>query len=99
MKPTATIRLLTEDKYEKGDLFTRLMEDLFFSLGYDDIRLDVQKQGREIDIQGRHRHEPRLLRAECKAHANKMGGSELNKFFGISSGVFYFTERIYRNRY
>lgn len=83
MKPTATIRLLTDDKYKKGDLFTRLMEDLFFSLGYDRLRFDVHKQGREIDVQGRHRHEPRLLRAECKAHADKMGGSELNKFLGV----------------
>jgi hypothetical protein len=82
MKPTATIRLLTETKNEKGDVFNRLMENLFFSLGYDNLRLNVQKQGREIDVQGDHRHEPRILRAECKAHEGKMGGSELNKFFG-----------------
>jgi hypothetical protein len=82
MKPTATIRLLTESTNEKGDLFNRLMSNLFYALGYDDIHLDVQKTGREIDIQGRHRHEPRLLRAECKAHATKMGGRDMNAFFG-----------------
>jgi len=82
MKPTTTIRLLTESTNEKGDLFNRLMSNLFYALGYDDIHLDVQKTGREIDIQGRHRHEPRLLRAECKAHATKMGGRDMNAFFG-----------------
>lgn len=82
MQRTATIRFLTPSTNKKGDLFTRLMKDFFRAMGYDDIRLDVQKSGREIDIEGRHRHAPRLLRAECKAHEVKMGGTELNTFFG-----------------
>lgn len=83
MKPLLSIRLLTSSNNERGDLFTRLTKDLFFALGYDDLRLDVHKSGRELDIQGEHRLEPRRLASECKAHAGKMGGAELNKFFGV----------------
>ncbi|MVN77815.1 NACHT domain-containing protein [Hymenobacter sp. HMF4947] len=82
MPRTSTIRFLTPTTNKKGDLFTRLMTDLFQALGYDNFRLDVQKSGREIDIEGQHRHASRLLRAECKAHEDKMGGTELNTFYG-----------------
>lgn len=83
MNPTSSIRLLAQANNERGDLFTRLTRDLFFALGYDDLRLDVHKSGRELDIQGEHRLEPRKVVGECKAHAAKMGGEELNKFFGV----------------
>jgi hypothetical protein len=83
MDSSPAIRLLASGNNERGDLFTRLVKDLFFALGYDDLRLDVHKSGREIDIQGKHRFEPRRVIAECKAHQAKMGGDELNKFFGV----------------
>ncbi len=76
------VRLLASTNNARGDLFTRLAKDLFFALGYDDLRLDVHKAGREIDVEGRHRLEPRYVFAECKAHSAKMGGDALNKFFG-----------------
>ena len=76
------LRLLASTNNGRGDLFTRLVSDLFYALGYDNLRLDVHKTGREIDIEGTHRREPRRVIAECKAHAKKMGGSELNKFLG-----------------
>jgi hypothetical protein len=76
------IRLLASGNNERGDLFTRLMKDLFFALGYDDLRLNVHKSGRELDIEGKHRFEPRRLVGECKAQAAKIGGDDLNKFFG-----------------
>jgi hypothetical protein len=79
----STIRLLAASNNERGDLFTRLVKDLFFALGYDDLRYNVHKSGRELDIEGRHRLEPRLFVAECKAHAKRMGGEELNKFLGV----------------
>jgi hypothetical protein len=82
MNNPPVIRLLASASNERGDLFTRLTKDLFFALGYDNLRLDVHKSGRELDIQGEHRLEPRHVVAECKAHAAKMGGDELNKFFG-----------------
>src|SRR5690242_19055906 len=78
-------RLLAVTNNEKGDLFTRLTKDLFFALGYDGLRLDVSASGREIDIQGEHRLEPRRVLAECKAHDAPIGGPDLNKFFGILS--------------
>jgi hypothetical protein len=85
VKNSNPLRLLASTNNARGDLFTRLTADLFFALGYDDLRFDVHKSGREIDIQGKHRLLPRRLVAECKAHADKMGGDELNKFFGVLS--------------
>lgn len=82
MNNSSSVRLLASANNERGDLFTRLTKDLFFALGYDDLRLDVHKSGRELDLQGEHRFEPRRVVAECKAHAAKMGGDQLNKFFG-----------------
>jgi len=79
------LRLLGATNNARGDLFTRLTGDLFFALGYDDLRFDVNKTGREIDIQGQHRTLPRRLVAECKAHKKKMGGADVSKFFGIVS--------------
>ena len=82
MRCAPTIRLLTSGTNEKGDLFNKLMLSLFEAMGFEKLQANVAKAGREIDIQGRHRLEPRLLRAECKAHAKKMGGTELNTFSG-----------------
>jgi hypothetical protein len=83
MDVPSTVRLLASTNNARGDLFTRLVSDLFFALGYDDLRFDVHKAGRELDIQGNHRFEPRSMVAECKAYTSKkMGGAELNKFLG-----------------
>lgn len=75
------IRILAPAK-QKGDLFTRLVSDLFLALGYDAPRLNIHKAGREIDVQARHRTEPRIVVAECKATAKPIGGDEVNKFAG-----------------
>ena len=83
MKAPTTIRLLAAGNNARGDLFTRLVKDLFFALGYDDLRLDVAKSGRELDIVGSHRLEPRRMVAECKAHKAKIGGDDLNKLQGV----------------
>ncbi len=79
------MRLLSKGANEKGDLFTRLTRDIFFSLGYDNLRINVVDVGREIDISGKHRFEQRSVLAECKAHSDKVGGAELNKFYGVLS--------------
>ncbi len=78
----AAIRILASAPNRKGDLFGRLMGDLFLALGYDDIRLTIHKSGREIDIEATHRHEPRRVIAECKAEKTKTGGDAINKFVG-----------------
>jgi hypothetical protein len=77
------IRLLADGNNQHGDLFNTLVKDLFFALGYDELRLNVHKSGRELDIAGQHRHEARKLVAECKAHQKPMGGAEVNKFLGV----------------
>ncbi len=83
MTTVAGIRILEQAANAKGDLFGRLMCDLFCALGYDNIRLNVQKAGREIDLTAEHRTESRLAIAECKATAEMTGGDDLNKFAGV----------------
>src|SRR5574341_310324 len=83
MPPTiSTIRILEAEPNKRGDLFGRLMGDLFLALGYDQIRLNIHKSGRELDIDGQHRTERRRVIAECKALESKIGGDEVNKFVG-----------------
>lgn len=80
---TPTVRLLASTNNARGDLFTRLVKDLFFALGYDDLRLDVHKSGREIDIRGTHRFETRDVIAECKSEKEPIGGRDANTFLGV----------------
>lgn len=77
------ISILSTDNNTKGDLLTKLTADLFFALGYESLRQNIHKSGRELDITGIHRFETRSFVAECKAHKKKMGGDELNKFLGV----------------
>lgn len=77
-----TIRILEKESNKKGDLFVRLMKDLFLTLGYDKPRLNIHKAGREIDIEAEHRIETKLAIAECKALGDKVGGGAVNKFRG-----------------
>jgi hypothetical protein len=76
------VRILAPDANTKGDLFGRLVIDVFHTLGYTDSRLNIHKAGREIDVAARHRFEPRRAIGECKALAKPVGGSDLNKFAG-----------------
>jgi hypothetical protein len=76
------IRIMAEEANQKGDLFGRLMSDLFLSLGYDNVRLNIARSGREIDIEAEHRLESRHAIAECKALITKVGGTEINTFAG-----------------
>ncbi len=78
-----TIHILAPTDNERGDLFARITQAFFSSLGYQDFRLNVHKSGREIDIHAEHHLEHRGLVAECKAHSEPMGGGEINKFVGV----------------
>lgn len=82
MQSFYSIRILESENNKVGDLFTRLVGDLFLALGYDQLQYDIHKAGREIDIQGAHRLENRRVMAECKAVKNKVGGEYINKFAG-----------------
>lgn len=62
-----------------GDLFRRLVQDYFTSLGYAECRLNVQKSGREIDLSGVHRTEKRMVVAECKNHKAPIGGDDAHR--------------------
>lgn len=77
------IEILEKDKNKKGDLFGRLMGDLFHTLGYDEPRINIHKSGREIDLSAHHRTERKIAFAECKAHEDTIGGSDINKFVGV----------------
>ncbi|MFI6516985.1 NACHT domain-containing protein [Spirillospora sp. NPDC050679] len=76
------LTILARENNEKGNLLTRLAEDLFHSLGYHSCIFDVAKSGREIDIIGDHRQEAKRLVAECKAQKQPVGGDSINKFAG-----------------
>lgn len=76
------IRILEKENNKRGDLFNRLMKDLFLTLGYDHPRFNIHKSGREIDIQAEHRTEKKLAIAECKAKKETIGGDDVNKFAG-----------------
>jgi hypothetical protein len=81
-QPSQAIRILEVEANKRGDLFSRLVGDLFLALGYGPPRFNVHKSGRELDIVTTHRMEQRLAIAECKAHDGKIGGDEINKFIG-----------------
>lgn len=76
------IILLETDKNKKGDLFNRLAYDVFHALGFAEPRFNIPKSGREIDLVLQHRTENRVALVECKAHVDKVGGSDVNKFIG-----------------
>lgn len=77
------IEVLENDTNKKGDLFGRLMADFFHALGYEEPRLNIHKSGREIDLDSQHRIENKIAIAECKAHSEKIGGADINKFVGV----------------
>jgi hypothetical protein len=82
MPDTTSIRILEKDPNRRGDLFGRLMADLFVALGYEQPRMNIHKSGRELDLSADHRLEPRSAIGECKATADTIGGGDLNKFVG-----------------
>jgi len=82
MKDATSIRILEHDNNRRGDLFARLMADLFVALGYEQPRLNIHKSGRELDLSADHRLESRRTVAECKATTEPIGGDAVNKFVG-----------------
>jgi hypothetical protein len=82
MSHPTQIRILESDNNRRGDLFGRLMADLFVALGYEQPRINIHKSGRELDLAAVHRLERRRAIAECKATADAIGGGDLNKFVG-----------------
>jgi hypothetical protein len=82
MHNSIPIQILEKDNNRRGDLFGRLMADLFVALGYQVPRLNIHKSGRELDLEAEHRLESRRAVAECKATAKPIGGDDVNKFVG-----------------
>ncbi|HWO82909.1 MAG TPA: NACHT domain-containing protein [Solirubrobacterales bacterium] len=77
------MRILANGSKERGDLFARLVADLFSAQGYDEPDVNVGKSGREVDLRAYHRLEPKMMVAECKATESPIGGAALNKFAGV----------------
>ncbi len=77
-----SIRILETDNNRRGDLFGRLMADLFVALGYEQPRINIHKSGRELDLIADHRLESRRAVAECKATVEPIGGRDVNAFVG-----------------
>ncbi len=75
--------ILTETNSNKrGDLFNRLTFDVMHSLGFEKPQFDIQMAGHEIDMIAPHRTENRVAILECKSQKDKVGGADLNKFYG-----------------
>lgn len=77
------IRLLETDANKRGNLFTKLVTDLFIALGYENPRQDIHKGGYELDVKADHAADKSLAVAECKATVDLPGGTDLNKFLGV----------------
>src|ERR1043166_4459235 len=82
MSHATQIRILEKENNRRGDLFGRLMADLFVALGYEQPRLNIHKSGRELDLAAVHRLERRRAVAECKATSDSISGDDVNKFVG-----------------
>ncbi|WP_102935140.1 restriction endonuclease [Streptomyces malaysiensis] len=76
------ILLIADDVNSRGDLFNERMKDLVHALGYEVVRTNIHKPGREIDIIAKHPLEGHRAVVECKAHKEKIGGGDVNKFVG-----------------
>ena len=83
MPNRSPIRILEKDNNLRGDLFARLMADLFVAVGRHQPLLNVPKSGREVDLQADHRLTGHRAIAECKATSGLVGGADLNKFVGV----------------
>ncbi|MCI8459035.1 MAG: NACHT domain-containing protein [Clostridia bacterium] len=84
--------IVTESNANKrGDLFNRLTFDVLHALGFEKPQFDVQMIGREIDMIAPHRTENRVAIVESKSQEDKIGGADLNKFYGaldVEAGVY-----------
>lgn len=77
------VDIIADGKNEKGDLFGIAVSDLFHAIGYGQAVSNIARTGREVDLIAYHRIENRIAIAEFKAHDSKIGGADLNKFFGV----------------
>ena len=77
------IIILEKERNRKGDLFNRMIFEVFHSLGFEEPHYNVPKTGREIDMILQHRAESRMAIVECKAQEKQVGGDDINKFVGL----------------
>ena len=77
MSSSPGVRILEADNNKRGDLFGRLMADLFVALGYEFPRLNIHKSGREIDLSADHRLERRRF-GGVHGHQPRKAGRQLS---------------------
>jgi len=77
------ITILGRSRKEKGDLFEEFMQKVLNQVGYCDFRRSSRRTGREMDIRAWHKVTRQPIICECKAREDKIGSSEINKFYGI----------------
>jgi hypothetical protein len=80
---TPALKVMAEGNNAVGDTLTRLVTDVFRAIGYENLRINIHKTGRELDIKGQHSFEDKILVAECKAQKTPIGGGDINKFVGV----------------
>jgi hypothetical protein len=76
------LKILAKSPNEKGSLFEAVMTEVLECLGFGNLKVNVRRAGRELDILGKHRVTKHPILAKCKAHRKKVGGSDIQKFYG-----------------
>lgn len=83
--PKLTVRsiiALGKGNNNKGDIFNEKVYDIFHTLGYYKPIFNLAQPGHETDIILEHRTEKKVAFVETKSGKAKIGGDEVNKFFG-----------------
>jgi len=88
------IKILAKTRKEKGNLFEEFMEIILDHVGYKDFRRSYQKAGRQIDLRAKHKVTDQPIICECKAHTEKIGSGDINKFYGIYDQEYHRDRRL-----
>lgn len=86
--PKLTVRsiiALGKGNNNKGDIFNEKVYDIFYTLGYYKPIFNLAQFGHETDIILEHRTEKKVAFVETKSDKDKIGGGDVNKFFGTVS--------------
>jgi len=86
--PKLTVRsiiALGKGNNNKGDIFNEKVYDIFHTLGYYKPIFNLAQPGHETDIILEHRTEKKVAFVETKSDKDKIGGGDVNKFFGTVS--------------
>ncbi len=68
---------------DRGTAFEKFMSIILSNLGYENIKFNVRKAGRELDIEATATVTGEPLLVECKAHREVIAAPAFSKFYGV----------------